>query len=350
MYIGRFAPTPSGPLHFGSLIAALASFLDARAHNGRWLVRIEDLDPPRCMPGAADTILRQLEAHGLEWDGEVVHQSTRTESYREALETLRRLGLAYPCTCSRAAIRAQSSRMGCEGPIYPGTCRPHPPLARETLNKAIHGLIQRASSQCTPRTDSAHQETSPLFALGHPAPNGKRPFLQRFPSRQYAMRLDTRGAVIDFTDRLHGRIQQDLENALGDFVIWRVEDIASYHLAVVVDDAWQEVTSVVRGADLLASTPRQILLQRLLGLPTPSYLHLPLALAPNGQKLSKQNLAPALTPQDASRALVSALRFLGQAPDMALTTAQPAEILAWAIPRWRPEAIPRNHGMDADHA
>lgn len=291
MYTGRFAPTPSGPLHFGSLIAALASFLDARAHGGRWLVRIEDLDPPRCRPGAADTILRQLEAHGLEWDGEVVHQSSRTEAYREALEALRRLGLAYPCTCSRTEIRAQSSRMGREGPIYPGTCRMRPPI----------------------------------------------------PGRQHAVRLDTRGAVIDFTDRLYGPIRQDIENELGDFVIWRVEDIASYHLAVVVDDTWQGVTFVVRGADLLDSTPRQILLQRLLGLAEPRYLHLPLALAANGQKLSKQNLAPALALETSARELVRALHFLGQSPEPELAGARPEEIVAWAIPRWRPEAIPTQH-------
>lgn len=291
MYTGRFAPTPSGPLHFGSLIAALASFLDARAHDGRWLVRIEDLDPPRCMPGAADTILRQLEAHGLEWDGEVVHQSSRTEAYRETLEALRRLGLTYPCTCSRTEIRAQASRMGREGPIYPGTCRMRPPI----------------------------------------------------PARQHAVRLDTRGAVIDFTDRLYGPIRQDIGNELGDFVIWRVEDIASYHLAVVVDDAWQGVTDVVRGADLLDSTPRQIWLQHLLGLPTPRYLHLPLALAPNGQKLSKQNLAPALALETSARELVRALHFLGQAPEPGLAEARPEEIVAWAIPRWRPEAIPPAH-------
>lgn len=288
MYIGRFAPTPSGPLHFGSLIAALASFLDARAAGGRWLLRIEDLDPPRCMPGTADTILRQLEAHGLEWDGEVVYQSARTEDYREALEELRRLGLAYPCTCSRTEIRAQSTRMGAEGPIYPGTCR------------------------------------------------GRHPI----PGRQHAMRLDTRGVVIQFEDRLHGLVRQDIGQELGDFVIWRVEDIASYHLAVVVDDAWQGVTDVVRGFDLIDSTPRQILLQRLLGLPTPRYLHLPLALAPNGQKLSKQNLAPALALETSARELVRALGFLGQTPDEQLTEARPEEILAWAVRHWRPAAIP----------
>ncbi|HET20510.1 MAG TPA: tRNA glutamyl-Q(34) synthetase GluQRS, partial [Chromatiales bacterium] len=193
-----------------------------------------------------------------------------------------------PCTCSRTSVRAQATRMGIEGPIYPGTCR------------------------------------------------GRHPI----PGRQHAMRLDTRGAVIEFEDRLQGVIRQDIGLALGDFVIWRVEDIASYHLAVVVDDAWQGVTDVVRGHDLLDSTPRQILLQRLLGLPTPRYLHLPLALGPDGQKLSKQNLAPALALETSARELARALDFLGQSPDEALREARPAEILAWAVRNWRPAAIP----------
>lgn len=289
MYTGRFAPTPSGPLHFGSLIAALASFLDARASEGRWLVRIEDIDPPRCMPGAADMILRQLEAYGLEWDGEVIHQSARTEAYREALEALRHLERTYPCTCSRTDIRATATRTGLEGPIYPGTCR------------ARH--------------------------------------LQ--PGHQRAMRLDTGDAVIRFEDRVRGPIRQDIPNELGDFVVWRVEDIASYHLAVVVDDAWQGVTDVVRGADLLDSTARQIFIQQLLGLPQPGYLHLPLALAANGQKLSKQNLAPAIALDNARGELVRALRFLGQPAPDELTEGTPGEILDWAIRHWRPSTIPR---------
>ncbi|TQV65480.1 MAG: tRNA glutamyl-Q(34) synthetase GluQRS [Halothiobacillaceae bacterium] len=289
MYIGRFAPTPSGPLHFGSLIAALASFLDARASGGRWLVRIEDLDPPRCMPGASDMILRQLEAHGLGWDGKVVHQSARTEAYREALEQLRGLALAYPCTCSRSAIRASASRMGREGPIDPGTCR------------------------------TRHLKP------GHP----------------HAMRLDTRGAVAAFEDRLHGLIQQDIAHELGDFVIWRVEDLAAYHLAVVVDDAWQGVTDVVRGSDLLDSTPRQVWLQGILGLPQPRHMHLPLALAANGQKLSKQNLAPPLSMTQPTGQLIEALRFLGQPATDELVDGTPGEILDWAVRHWRPSSIPR---------
>ncbi len=293
MYTGRFAPTPSGPLHFGSLVAALASFLDARAHGGRWLVRIEDLDPPRSQPGAADTILRQLEAHGLEWDGEVIYQSQRSAAYREALQALHRLGHAYACTCSRREIRARATRWGAEGPIYPGTCR------------------------------GGHAE----------------------PGRRHAMRLHTLGAVIGFDDRLHGPVRQDIALEVGDFVIWRVEDIASYHLAVVVDDAWQGVSDIVRGADLLDSTPRQLLLQRLLGLPTPRYLHLPLALGPDGQKLSKQNLAPPLCLDAAAPSLVRALDFLGQSPDKGLVEAAPGDILAWAIPRWRPQRIPKARAL-----
>lgn len=291
IYRGRFAPTPSGPLHFGSLIAALASYLDARANGGHWLVRIEDLDPPRCMPGASDTILRQLEAHGLEWDGEVIYQSTRTEAYREALEQLRRNDLTYPCTCSRSEIRAVAERMGSEGPIYPGTCR------------------------------TRHLKPGP----------------------PHAMRLDTLGAAVDFKDRVCGPIRQDIAHELGDFVIWRVEDIAAYHLAAVVDDAWQGITDVVRGADLLDSTPRQILLQRLLGLPEPRYMHLPLALAANGQKLSKQNLAPPLSLDTSARQLAHALRFLGQSIPDELTESTPQEILPWAIEHWSPANIPRGH-------
>ncbi|MEW6766330.1 MAG: tRNA glutamyl-Q(34) synthetase GluQRS [Pseudomonadota bacterium] len=287
MYIGRFAPTPSGPLHLGSLIAALGSFLDARAQGGRWLVRIEDIDPPRCMPGAADTILRQLEAYGLYGDGEVVYQSRRTEAYREALEQLRALGLAYPCTCSRSEIRSRAKRFGAEGPIYPGTCRLLPGKA----------------------------------------------------GQQQALRLDTRTADIRFEDRARGRIRQDIEAEIGDFVIWRVEDLASYHLAVVVDDAWQGITDIVRGADLLDSTPRQILLQQLLGLPQPRYMHLPLALAENGQKLSKQNLAPPLPLETPTADLLHALRFLGQPLDEGMSGASPVEVLEWAIAHWTPEAV-----------
>ena len=292
IYRGRFAPTPSGPLHFGSLIAALASYLDARAHNGQWLVRIEDLDPPRCMPGASDTILRQLEAHGLEWDGEVIHQSTRTEAYREALEQLRLNDLSYPCTCSRSEIRAIAERMGSEGPIYPGTCR------------------------------TRHLKPGP----------------------PHAMRLDTLGATVGFKDRVLGPIRQDIAHELGDFVIWRVEDIAAYHLAVVVDDAWQGVSDVVRGADLLDSTPRQILLQQLLGLPEPRYMHLPLALAANGQKLSKQNLAPPLSLDHPAEQLLNALCFLGQPVNDDLIGAQPDQLLAWAIKHWTPGNIPATSG------
>ncbi|MEW6445298.1 MAG: tRNA glutamyl-Q(34) synthetase GluQRS [Pseudomonadota bacterium] len=282
MYTGRFAPTPSGPLHFGSLIAALGSYLDARAQGGRWLVRIEDLDPPRCMPGASDLILRQLEAYGLLWDGDVVHQSSRTKAYRAALERLRQDGLVYPCTCSRSEIRTLSTHIGLEGPIYPGRCRSRP------------------------------------AAPGHPV----------------AWRLDTRGADIHFRDRRMGPIRQDIENDIGDFVVWRVEDLSSYHLAVVVDDAWQGVTDVVRGQDLLDSTPRQILLQRRLGLPEPRYMHLPLALADNGQKLSKQNMAPPLPLATPTEDLLSALRFLGMPTGPDLLKAKPEDVLTWALPRW----------------
>lgn len=288
MYIGRFAPTPSGPLHFGSLVAALGSWLDARAHGGHWFLRIEDIDTPRCMPGAVDIILRQLEAHGLTWDGEVVFQSARHEAHRAAADELVRRGWAYPCQCSRTLVHRQATRIGREGPIYPGTCRLHPPL----------------------------------------------------PGQRHALRLMTDGAYVTFIDRRCGPCQQDLAQALGDFVIWRVENIASYHLAVVVDDAWQGVTHVVRGADLLDSTPRQIWLQHLLRLPIPRYLHLPLALAHNGQKLSKQNLAPALRLDQAPSQLVQALTFLGHPPPPELEHATCEALLTWAVDHWQTAAIP----------
>ena len=241
MYVGRFAPSPTGPLHFGSLVAALASWLDARAAEGRWLVRIEDLDPPRAVPGAADEILRTLDRLGLGWDGPVLYQSRRSASYEAALESLD----TYWCGCTRREIADSSIGRATDGAqIYPGTCRT--------------GL----------------------------AP-GKTP---------RALRLRTGGEEIAFTDRVQGPQRQILEREIGDFVLLRADGQFAYQLAVVVDDAEQGVTDVVRGADLLDSTPRQIFLQRLLGYPMPRYLHVPAAVNQAGEKLSKQTgarLAPA---------------------------------------------------------
>jgi len=258
-YVGRFAPSPTGPLHFGSLVAALASWLDARRHGGRWLLRMEDLDPPREVPGAADAILRTLEAFGLTWDGPVLYQSTRQAAYEAALEQLRAAGLAYDCGCTRREV-AEAGKPGLDGPIYPGTCR--------------NGL-----------------------------PPGKSP---------RAVRVRSEADPIEFTDRQQGPIGQDVAREVGDFVIRRADGLYAYQLAAVVDDAFQGVTHVVRGADLLDSTPRQILLQRRLGLPTPAYLHHNLVLTPQGEKLSKQTHAPPVDDTDPVPTLISALGFLGE--------------------------------------
>ena len=259
-YVGRFAPSPTGPLHFGSLVAALASWLDARAAGGRWLVRIEDVDTTRSVPGAADGILRTLEALGLTWDGEVVWQSRRTAHYEAALERLHAGGYVYRCRCSRREI-ADSGITGLEGAIYPGTCR--------GLGLTGAGLAERMIAPSAP---------------------------------------------VGFVDRAIGAVTQNIAHDIGDFVVKRRDGLFAYQLAVVVDDALQGVTDVVRGADLLWSTPRQIALQRALGLATPSYLHFPVVTNAAGEKLSKQTGAQALDPAQAVELLRHALEFLGQPP------------------------------------
>ena len=258
-YRGRFAPSPTGRLHFGSLVAALASCLDARSRGGDWLVRIEDVDRTREVTGAADSQLATLAAFGFAWDGEVLRQSARTRRYDEALHALLAAGHAYCCGCSRRQI-ATVARHGVEGWIYPGTCR----------------------------------------ALG----------LADGPHR--AVRLRTDDVPVAFVDRVYGEIGCRVASTLGDFVIRRADGLHAYQLAVVVDDADQGVTHVVRGADLLHSTPRQIVLQRLLGLPTPVHAHVPVVLGPDGHKLSKQDLAQPVDPDVPLPALLDAWRFLGQ--------------------------------------
>ncbi|HYP68389.1 MAG TPA: tRNA glutamyl-Q(34) synthetase GluQRS [Thiobacillaceae bacterium] len=280
-YVGRFAPSPTGPLHFGSLVAAVGSYLDARARSGQWLLRMEDVDEPRCSQVHADEILRALEILGFEWDGAVLYQSRRKAHYRAALDRLVESGDAYACACTRKEI-VDSSLKGIEGPLYPGTCR--------------EGLKGRAAR---------------------------------------AWRVQVDEAPVCFDDRLQGRHCQRLANDVGDFVVRRADGYFAYQLAVVVDDATQCVTHVVRGADLLVSTPRQIYLQRLLGFSTPEYLHLPVVLNQAGQKLSKQTLAPALEARNASRDLFAALSFLGQEPPSMLRVAPVAEILQWATGVWR---------------
>lgn len=279
-YIGRFAPSPSGPLHFGSLIAALGSWLDARARGGRWLLRMEDVDRARCSQAHADAILRALQAYGLDWDGEVMYQSHRHDAYAAALDGLIAAGHAYPCACSRREI-ADSALHGIEGPVYPGTCRA-----------------------------------------------GR----QGRPTR--AWRVRTHDAPVCFDDRRSGRQCQRLESEIGDFVVKRADGPIAYQLAVVVDDAAQGVTDVVRGADLLASTARQIHLQRLLSLPTPRYAHLPVVLNTAGQKLSKQTRAPALPLPAQASVLAEALEFLGLPAPEPLRRAPCPSLLEWGLAHW----------------
>ncbi len=286
-YRGRFAPTPSGPLHFGSLVAALGSRLDAVAHAGAWLVRMEDVDPPRVVAGAADAILRTLEAYGFEWHGPVMWQGRRGEAYQAALASLRAAGRVYGCACSRKTI-AESARLGVDGPVYPGTCR------------------------------------------GRPADEGTA---QRFLVPDQRVR---------FSDDLLGGVACDVAAECGDFVLKRADGVFTYQLAVVVDDAAQGITHVVRGADLLASTPRQIVLQEALGHPTPAYLHLPVVLDAAGEKLSKQTLAAPLDDTDPLPALLRAARFLNMTPDAGCGSV--AEFWRWAPRAWRREALPAVRG------
>lgn len=282
MYRGRFAPSPTGPLHFGSLVAALASYLEARQQQGEWLLRMEDLDTPRNMPGAADAILRSLEAFGFEWDGPVVYQSERHDLYAAALARLQEDGLVYPCGCTRKEI-ADSAIHGIEGAIYPGTCR--------------SGL-----------------------------PPGKT-------ARAWRIRAENR--TIGFDDAIQGHVAQNLARNIGDFVLKRADGFYAYQLAVVVDDADQGITHVVRGADLLDSTPRQIYLQQVLGLPAMHYAHIPVVLNAQGEKLSKQTQAAAVDDRQPATQLWQALDFLQQSPPAAIRNAPLADIWQWADQNWQ---------------
>jgi glutamyl-Q tRNA(Asp) synthetase len=294
VYRGRFAPSPTGPLHFGSLVAAVGSFLDARAHQGEWLLRIDDLDRPRCVPGAADGILRTLEALGLHWDGPVIHQDRRDAAYAAALARLESAGQVYGCACTRREI-ADSALAGIDGPVYPGTCRGGLPRGRQ--------------------------------------------------ARAWRVRCD--GAHIAFDDAIQGRIAQDLEREIGDFVLKRADGLFAYQLAVVVDDAEQGITDIVRGADLIDSTPRQIHLQRLLGLPVPRYAHLPVAVNAQGEKLSKQTQAAAADAREPVALLNRVLEFLGQARIDDCATQNLAAFWAAAIAGWRRERVPRSRSQPA---
>lgn len=286
---GRFAPSPTGPLHFGSLVAALGSFADARHRGGEWLVRIEDLDRPREVPGAAAGILRTLEAFGFWWDGPILYQHQRSQHYAAALAELQARGLTYLCSCSRRQI-AERGRPGPEGPIYPGTCRP------------------------------AWRETTP-------APD------------HCAERLMVEPLRLVFEDRIQGQIGQRLDEAVGDFVLKRADGLHAYQLAVVLDDAEQGIDSVVRGADLLLSTPRQCYLQQLLGLPQPEYAHLPLALDSAGRKISKSQAAAPVDPARPLPALLQAWRFLGQRP-LPETPGSVKDFWQLALPAWELARVP----------
>lgn len=293
MYIGRFAPSPTGPLHFGSLIAAVASYCEARTHHGKWLLRIEDLDKPRETKGAANTILQQLEAFGFEWDDAVLYQSQRTSYYADALEILNNRHLIYPCTCTRKEIADSSSSIGIDGVIYPDTC----------LKNAIKVNV--------------------------PA----------------AWRIKTESHTISFNDSIQGKISQNLKQDIGDFILNRADGLFAYQLAVVVDDAAQDITHIVRGADLLDSTPRQIYLQQLLNYPTPQYAHVPVACNDAGEKLSKQTLASPLDTAKTAINLIQALNFLGQATPPDLANEDKNTIWHWALSNWQLSKIAKTKSL-----
>ncbi len=280
---GRFAPSPTGPLHFGSLLAAVASYLDARASGSGWHVRVENIDPPREVPGAADSIIQSLEAHGFEWDGPVLWQADSAAAHDEALEQLIADDKLYRCGCSRKDLANQPT--GPLGVIYPGTCRD-----------------------------------------GSNAP-------------EFAWRVRTETAATTFIDEFQGPQSHQLEPDSGDFVVKRRDGLIAYQLAVVVDDELEGVTKIVRGIDLLESTFRQIWLQQLLGFATPQYAHIPIAVHADGDKLSKLTGAPGLDEKEAAANLFKALRALGQSPEPGLAGAPVTELWSWAIPRWNPAVL-----------
>lgn len=297
MYIGRFAPSPTGPLHFGSLIAAVASYAEAKKQHGHWLVRMEDLDKPREIKGAALDILKTLSSFGFEWDGEVLYQSQRAALYEAAFDALQKAGLIYPCSCSRKEI-ADSASMGIEGAVYPRTCQTH-----------------------------AVKPNVPL-----------------------AWRVKTNDEILSFTDAIQiennqkvfnqNHFSQNLSKDIGDFVLKRADGLFAYQLAVVVDDAAQGITHIVRGADLLSSTPRQIYLQHLLNFKQPHYAHLPIAVNNAGEKLSKQTLAEPICKENAPALLYKTLQFLGQNPPVELASSTVQEAWDWTFKHWDLNKIP----------
>lgn len=293
-YRGRFAPSPTGSLHFGSLVAAVGSFLDARAHGGEWLVRIEDVDTPRSVPGAAADILRTLDALGFEWDGEVFVQSHRLDAYHAALVALQLAGDVYPCACSRSEIAAATSKKSVDGGLlYPGICRA--------------GLADGRAA---------------------------RSWRLRVPDREFVV-----------NDRVQGESRQNLEHEVGDFVLFRADGQYAYQLAVVVDDAAQGINAIVRGVDLLDSTARQMWLQQRLGLPTPSYAHLPVVVNAAGEKLSKQTQAAAVDAKEGSALLARAAGLLGHPAPDDIRFGPVADFWRWAILAWSIERVPAVKGI-----
>lgn len=290
-YVGRFAPSPTGPLHFGSLITAVASYCLAKQHQGQWLIRIDDLDQPRVVAGIADKILHQLDTFGLHWDGPVSYQSNHTKRYAEILDHLDQLKLTYPCWCSRKEILASAPHFGIDGPIYPRTC----------LNDAV------------------------------------------VKDKNPALRLKTTRTPTIYQDHLQGPLEQTLETDVGDFTLCRGDGVFSYQLAVVVDDHDSGITHVVRGRDLLASTPRQIYLFNCLGFSIPCYTHLPLALDPSGEKISKRHHQVAFCGTQTPQYLLhQALTFLGQSPPIELIHHPTETILTWATHHFSMNKIPIN--------
>ena len=285
---GRFAPSPSGPLHFGSLVAALASYCEVKSRQGRWLLRIEDVDTGRVVAGAGEQILRDLETFGFEWDAAVSYQSDQFEQYQHYLDKLLEQGDCYACECSRRSLRQQGVASGPLGQIYPGLCR-----------------------------------------------------VKQLPVPEHSLRLNTENAQsVSFIDRVYGEMALNLPLSVGDFVLKRRDNIFAYHLAVVVDDELQGINQVVRGADLLENTCLHLYLQQRLSFATPEYMHIPLVNNAQGVKLSKQTGASALDHEHASALLVAALNHLGQAPQQELEHNKPREILQWAVANWNPASIP----------
>jgi len=291
-YIGRFAPSPTGPLHFGSLLAAVASYLEARARGGQWLLRVEDIDPPREQPGASDEILAALEHYGFDWDGPVSYQSESREAHEQAIQALDAAGKIYRCGCSRRDL-AEAPRSSL-GIIYPGTCR-----------TGCHGA-------------------------------------------ETALRVLTTDVPVIFEDRLQGRQAQRLQSDSGDFIVFRRDGLIAYQLAVVVDDQLQGITDVVRGIDLMDSTPRQIWLQQVLGYTTPEYCHIPVAVNDKGQKLSKSHGAKGVSFDDVATTLFTALQLLGQQPALDLRLASVDEIWQWACDHWSLDVLTGKTEIAAD--